>query len=180
MEFRRIPASSPDNAEERAQADERAYPVPDVRCTHCVLLLQPHFSDRAGGKRSQRCQGKGEMSSREPLRCALGEEGVPQLGTQVNAQQSDTFAVSKLLDVNVNIASKELPSWLGDGPVGKVLAVQTQQPDFVPPGLYVKGIGCYVCLCLGGGDRRIPGVCEPASPATSEMPKLLRDLVLKK
>jgi hypothetical protein len=62
-----------------------------------------------------------------------------------------------------------LHGW-GDGPVGKVLAVQTQRPDFVPPSLYVEGIGCYVCLCLGGGDRRIPGVCE------SEIPKPLRGL----
>lgn len=50
------------------------------------------------------------------LVCALGEERAVQLGTQVNAQQSDTFGVCELLDVdvvNVNIASIELPSRLG-------------------------------------------------------------------
>lgn len=55
--------------------------------------------------------------------CTLGEERrVLQLDTQVNAQQGDTFGVCKLLNVNVvnvNIASKELPSWLGRWPSGE-------------------------------------------------------------
>lgn len=72
-------------------------------------------TNRARGK-DMRAAG----SRRDVLVCALGKERVLLLGTQVNAQQSDTFCVCKLLDVNVNvnIASKELPSGLGRWPSG--------------------------------------------------------------
>lgn len=81
-----------------------------------------------GARGANSARGKDRRAAErhwDVLVCALGEERVLQLGTQVNAQQGNTFAVCKLLDVNVNIASKELTSWLGDGPVVKVLAVQT-------------------------------------------------------
>lgn len=61
--------------------------------------------------------GEGHESCRKPPRCAvcaLGEERVLQLGTQVNAQQSDTFGLCMLLAADVNIAFNELPSGLGE------------------------------------------------------------------
>lgn len=55
---------------EQRQTWEHTHWVPDVRCAHCLLSLQPSSSDKAGGKRSQRCQGKEHESCRKPLRCA--------------------------------------------------------------------------------------------------------------
>lgn len=80
-------------------------------------------TNRARGK-DMRAAG----SRRDVLVCALGKERVLLLGTQVNAQQSDTFCVcaNYWMSMSMSILSQKscLQDW-GDGPVGKVLAVQT-------------------------------------------------------